>query len=1425
MAVDRGGLRYQIEVRDEFSASIGRFISEIGAAKDAFAQFRAESARGRTVASSFRQVTREARASSQAVSRGAEAQERALRQAATSARQLQAELATVERRQRREAAQAARASQARVRAEQAAARERIRILQEEARAARQAQQQELQRLRALADAQRRRERESRAIFQAQRRDEALLAQQREAARRADPEAIAEERVNQRLQRQIVARKEINRLRQLGREDLVTRQLRAQAGELERASRAGNNLLFTFRRLVGTLAAFTIARELVSNFRQLIALGVTFNDSIRRAEISIAGLVTGLADVRDEQGRSLGLADEFAAAQGAARRQVALLRQDALRTTATFEQLLDTFQIAIGPGFAAGLNLDQIRALSVSISQAATAIGVPQNQLAEEIRSLLSGTIQARTTRIATALQITNADIRRLRETGQLFDFLEERFQALGLAAERAARQTLDGIGNLVRDAVGRILGGAAEPLFEELIKLGNELFDEVLTIRDAAGNILPNPRAVQAFQALFEALREGVVSARELGQELGFAGLENILRTVGTALVAGIQFAIGFVGELADAFSQVAGAVRAVARLLGVDVGRSVGDTARRVGQLLAQFLLLRGILRLFGLSLRDIAGGLGNITRLVIRLGPLIRANLGPLLRGGIIGLGLVAILKGFELILEKILDVNLTLEDTARLIGLALLSAVRDAITEIQILSVRVGGFFQGLFLDEEGRRNLDRALAEVENKLRFVGAAAVKEVENRINQILDAASPDRVPGAPGGAPDAPAGDDGAAGAERFAGIISNVESAVARANAVLGDLDQELVKVGLEFEAAGRKAGLEGLAGALENELAKSSVESGLALREVSGSLADIERQRAKAVSELGIAQERLNELEKVANANAEDRMAIEESLNLTAEEGQLVSLLRDEAILRERIAEVLAQSAQIAGLRGASLAREELPALQRATQELELQVAAEERLAGVIAENGGARRRAVVEAENELAAVRAQSAERRRQLQDQLAFLRAQAAPRSGLVTAEERARERERQAALRATIAELEKQLGLENRIADAKEAQTREQLRQARLAESGSFAAGARAGIEQLAEDLPTIFEGARDLVVDITNQVSATLARAAVDFVRSLADEDFEADFEALFAQLGLSVAERIFQNVIDNLLQEATARLASTFATDTVEGAGEAATEEIQAQTKLLNAQQVAAIETGAATQVASTLEVAAGSLATTLQGAATSFSTTIGGVALREVTAAQQAALVRTQSAASLQAAAAAEVTAARTAAALRTASSAVGNFRGGLIRPLGLAGGGTVPRPSPAAASLARRVRPRSVDPRDSVGPLFLQPGEFVVRKSVVDSLGVSFFRNVNAGRFRAPGGNAPAGDAGAGMQEGGLVTRRESASSLARDRGDGEGGLTVLPAVVTSERELDRLQAGGRNAQFRFLRENAGAVRGILGITR
>lgn len=502
-------------------------------------------------------------------------------------------------------------------------------------------------------------------------------------------------------------------------DRITR-ARARLAELrtqlDRASDGGNQLLFTFRRLIGILAVFQAARAGFGAFRQFVGDGIRFNATIEQSRLGIASVITASSTLSDEFGRALQPAEALAAAIGLSEEQIKQLRRESLTTTATFEELLDTFQTGIGPGLNAGLNLDEIRQFTVRISQAAAAIGLQQNQLAEEIRSLLSGNIQLRTTRIAAVLQITNEDIRRAREAGNLAEFLRERFEAFGVSGELAT-QTFTGLLNIVRGAVQELAADASFPLFEELRNILSDIFSTVVGF-GPDGAVIINPEAVAAVQPIFDGILVAVRAIRDAAGEIGFEGLfavsqtlGDILGVVGTVLAgaiegvsAGLQDVVRLVRLVASAFGDVSGSdlqetVAQVVRLSTV-LG-SVSVTAAIIGAAFSLFLS----------PLRIAIGLAASLASNVVRIAQAVIAIPAPLLAAAALLAGLVL---GFRQVAESIFGVELTIREAIDLLGLGLASAIQSAVTFGELAFAALRSSIRELFRDivEEGEKLLLRA-----------------------------------------------------------------------------------------------------------------------------------------------------------------------------------------------------------------------------------------------------------------------------------------------------------------------------------------------------------------------------------------------------------------------------------------------------------------------------------------------------------------------------------------------------------------------------------------------------------------------------------------------------------------------------------------------------------------------------------------
>jgi multidrug efflux pump subunit AcrA (membrane-fusion protein) len=337
---------------------------------------------------------------------------------------------------------------------------------------------------------------------------------------------------------------------------LTRSLDNFRRSINSSTSAGNRLVFTLRNIIGVGAGLAVIQNVQGAFRGLVEAGIDFNKELETAQTGIAGLLTAVTDVVGENGNLVDGPEAFNIALGVSKKQVEELRKATLRTTASFEELSNTFQVALAPGLKAGFNIDQIRELAIAVSQAAGAIGVPTNQLSEEIRALLTGTIQARTTRIATALGIRPDDIRRAKnDVNGLFGFLDARFKAFELAGERAAG-TFSGSFRRARAAISLTAGEAIKPFFEEIRTTLLDVFD-LFTDRTAFGELLPSPQAVKVLAAVFDGMADAVKTIRENAKQISFEKILSTAQGLGDFFRGLGQVVSGFVAGAINAFSAI----------------------------------------------------------------------------------------------------------------------------------------------------------------------------------------------------------------------------------------------------------------------------------------------------------------------------------------------------------------------------------------------------------------------------------------------------------------------------------------------------------------------------------------------------------------------------------------------------------------------------------------------------------------------------------------------------------------------------------------------------------------------------------------------------------------------------------------------------------------------------------------------------
>jgi len=1463
MAVDRGELRYGISVRSgQTFQTLRRFRDELKKSREAFADFKGELAAGAGETSQLREELEGVQRATRGVREETRRQSRETARTSGAERQAARQRSEETRRRLRNFRRLARARRAQV-------RETTRTSAAERKAATERSAEVRARLRNFKRIGRAQRAQARDANRQQSEGRRLAAEQARAARdqatqeRAAAQGRAEEiRRLQEVERQAAreraaeVRRRLRSFRRLGRAQraqartvseqqaverrLATTQARAAAAkaradakgirdaqrlnrELRETNSTASRAVFTFRRLFGVLAAFTIAREVASAFSGLISGGVRFGEQIDQSTIGIGGLIAAVADARDEFGQLVDPVEALPAAFLVAEGSVKRLRKESLLTVATFDELLKTFQVAVAPGFNAGLQLEQIEQLSIRVTQAAQALGVPLNQLSEEIRALLTGNITGRTTRIATALGITPDTIRNAREAGNLAEVLEERFATFGATAENVSR-TLTGTFARLRGVFQELTAQASAGLRVELTDALQTLIDQFLVLDEVTGDISINPDALAATTEVFDAVAEVITQIKVGLTDLPFSEIGDKARSFGVvareALVAFFELLPGIVRGLTD-FASVAAVV--------LRVLTQFGPVLSIVLRLQLSFLAIRGLLSpIVGLitaipiqvlrwraaqqvtaaaaaATATSTGAAAVATSAAATSAATAAANMnlaaGAAARvasfTNLLAAGLGIALVAANPLLESLLGMELTIGQSTDLVARGFINEIKNATLEAKKL---------GIVLSEAlGIESGESFLGRVGESLgRF--AAAVNA------GVLDLVGADKL-----------AAEIDAA----LAAAIVN-DRALAESRGELRDIDKELAELSAEQlannedveatlrridELAQRRKDQEAEIERITARIAENQADiasGGITFTPPDEEVTQEEQDRLEALR-LSTAQLRIQGIQKSNIATLTATETDQARLAILLQREKISGLRREGNFARQKIQAAIDElDASRESSRGEERKRfftEQINLLKAQQRVLEAQtnaelLLAERKLGQIVLAN-----EALVRAEErKVEQIRAGNSElaistrllqrqasdfgaigsaQRRQLADldaQVSRQQVQANLQRGatLLAIEELQAKEDQTLAVQAQVVALQQKLALEDQNAAASLAELERQREIARIRAEGGVLEGAGLGVEAFRESLGTVATELEGLVSGVLGTLTQGLGSQLVGAIVGAFDENgdfigekFGENLKQLAGSILQQIASQLLQTTINLLLQ----RFLLDSANETKKQAQEAA---------FLATQQV---------QEAT-------------------FKTTQRSLDLAN---AQTIAFLQIQTA--------------QTIAAIRAASGG-GAAKGGFIgsgRYSAFAVGGHV------HGGLPHTTPPPGV-PRSDTVSAYLTPGEFVTRTSAVRTYGLQVMDALNRRLIdptlmkgmlglRKHSNIVRHASKGPGFQTGGLVSDNlaaaavsSAASGAAQEVGSSGGGAVGVPVDTDT---FETMLASGKEGFRRFLRDNASDFDGIL----
>lgn len=234
------------------------------------------------------------------------------------------------------------------------------------------------------------------------------------------------------------------------------------------------------KLLGLAAGVGILYTLKEAFEKVVHTGIEYNDQLETMKIGISSLIAVNASNTTSLGRNITALEKYQMATTTSAQVMQELKLANLETSATLAQLTQAFQAALAPSLKAGMNLKQTVEYTKLMTQAAGAMGVPMEQLSQELKSVVSGTIDLNSV-VAMNLGITNDQIKKAKEQGELYEFLRSKLQDFAIAGADVSNSFSGSVSNM-EDAFSTFAAEISEPVFDTLkegAKKATELFNDL----------------------------------------------------------------------------------------------------------------------------------------------------------------------------------------------------------------------------------------------------------------------------------------------------------------------------------------------------------------------------------------------------------------------------------------------------------------------------------------------------------------------------------------------------------------------------------------------------------------------------------------------------------------------------------------------------------------------------------------------------------------------------------------------------------------------------------------------------------------------------------------------------------------------------------------------------------------------------------
>jgi hypothetical protein len=237
----------------------------------------------------------------------------------------------------------------------------------------------------------------------------------------------------------------------------------------------------------------------------------------------------------------------------------LLKEKALKTTATFEELSQGFQASLSGGLAKGLDPKQIVEFSTVATQALGAMGIPLDQIGQEVRAIFDGDM-SKNSRLNQSLRIDKETLAGWQNQGVLFEELMKKMKAFSVAGDATAN-TLAGLTSNFGDFVQQALGTLGEDAFASVKN----------TIKDFTAFLSVNPEK--------SALGKGLKNVLDLLAD-GVGGASLAIQGLLVIIPEPLRLIAGLFKFIEIGLKAIAGAISIITEK-GLNIKNALGSSMR----------------------------------------------------------------------------------------------------------------------------------------------------------------------------------------------------------------------------------------------------------------------------------------------------------------------------------------------------------------------------------------------------------------------------------------------------------------------------------------------------------------------------------------------------------------------------------------------------------------------------------------------------------------------------------------------------------------------------------------------------------------------------------------------------------------------------------------------------------------------------